>query len=236
MKQVLRPWIRIFVFFSLISTGLAVKAETVQVPENCINRISPCMVRTDASPVRFNLGGLVVRIQKQSIVKLSWDEHENRFEIFEGRLSLNLNEPQRKVQKPVRLHSVVLADPRVLVSRRFEKLDVLHLGNFFLSHYKVNGPHSELELASSDIVSKAELVGMSRFYFSSMGEFKAFLKASAATWSQSFAQETARQTKVLKRSIASVEERQRATAAEKARKAAQLKKVRDEFFYRTFER
>lgn len=223
-------------FFMIFLSGGLLKAETVQVPENCINRISPCMVRTDETAIRFNMGKLVVRVQKQSIVKLSWDERENRFEIFEGRFSLNLNEPHRKIQKIVRLHSIVLAEPRILVSRKFEKLDVLNLSNFFLSHYKVNGPHSEIELGSSDIASKAELVSMSRYYFEHMSDFKAFLSSSADTWKLSFDQETARQTKVLQRSIASVEEHQRAAAAEKARKDAQLKKVRDEFFYRTFER
>lgn len=208
-------------------------AQTVQVPENCINKISPCLVHTNNSSFEFIHDGQQVKILKEAIVKISFDEKTNNFEVINGRISLS---EQKKTQKVLLINSEPVRGGNLLVRRFTNNLAILDLNDFILSEYQTGPGTLPPAHIKADFINKKDFITFTKSYFLSIGEYKQFLALQAKNWKSEFEKQNSSQTKVLLRAIAS-EKKNAEVEAEKKRVAAeQLKKVREIFFYRTFER
>lgn len=211
-------------------------AVVVQVPENCINRSNPCLVRTESESFKFKQGDLRVQIQKNTTLKISSTDLENHFEILDGRVSINIDHKESSTEKQLSLHGVVVADPRVMVSRQQDELRILNVSNFYLSQYKIINRNTEPQLIRTEMTDKKTLIQFSRHYFENMRAFKIFLGFIEKDWRSAFKAYSENQTKVLRRTVASLQKKQQREAQRNYRNSRQTKKVRDDFFSRTFER
>ncbi len=223
-----------FVFILLLAVTLQIRAQLVQVPENCINLTSPCLVRSEDRDFQFLHRGQAVKLLKESIVKITFDDNQNNFELIEGRITLD--EKDKSIPE-LFINSKAVRSGQLYASRFGKNLKILDFKDFVLSEYltslKAAEPPQQLK---SDFVTKKDFIEFTKHYFSRTSHYKSFLVSIEKAWKQEFEKQNSSQTKVLMRSIASEEAGAKREAEFKARNAKELKKVRETFFYRTFER
>lgn len=212
--------------------SVAVHASPIQVPDACAGNVSPCLIRTAETEFRFQLNGLQVKVLPQSIVKVNSSDKAESFEVLEGRLHITDSEAWKSV---LVLNQIPQPKAAVLVSRFSDQLKILRLHDFNLSEYRIQAK-SEPKVLKSGFANKKDFIHFSKYYFQRAAEYKKFLFQSAQMWKHEFARQNEAQTKVLRRGIASVEEEKRRQGELAEKNVQQLKKVRDEFFYRTFHR
>lgn len=219
----------------LISLGFSLfsVAQTIQVPENCLNRISPCLIRTEDNFYKFKLDGRQIVMLEDAILKISVDEKKYNFEVIEGRISII---SPNKIQKSLTINNKAVVGEILLVSRFLEDLKILDLGAFILNEYHVKPAGSSSDLVSSEFINKKDFISFTRHYFQSTNQYNRFLAAEAHRWKSEFLRQNNSQTKILQRSIASEKEKAKIEASIRAQEAAQSKKLRETFFYRTFRR
>lgn len=205
----------------------------MQVPENCINRVSPCLVRAEEKDFQFNQRGQTVKILKETIVKMSFDANENNFEILEGRITLI---EQEKTTEELKVNSKPVRSGKLFASRFSKSLKVLDFNDFVLSEYVIDPPKTLPQLLKGDFINKKDFIEFTKYFYRSTAQYKGFLASIESDWKREFERQTNSQTKVLMRSIASEQEQAALESARKAREAKEAKKVRETFFYRTFER
>ena len=85
-------------------------------------------------------------------------------------------------------------------------------------------------------MSKSDLVQFTRNYFAGVDQFKKFLGSFEKNWVAEFKRQNESQTKALLRSIASEEKAVEERIKQKIREKNELKKIRNELFFRTFQR
>ena len=234
MRRQVRQLI-ILLFLILISNyplQLA-QAQTVQVPENCLNRISPCLIHTEDSAFEFNHDGQQVKLLKEAILKLSFDENSSNFEVIEGLISLN---EKKKTQKLLFINNKPVRSGLLMVNRLKNNLRILDLNDYILSEYQVISNNTEPKLIKADFIIKVDFIFFTKFYFQSVPQYRSFLSLHSQNWKNEFNKQNSNQTKVLLRNIASEQKKAKITADINAAQANQQKKARETFFYRTFER
>lgn len=214
----------------LVLSALPVLAQSVQVPEACLNRVSPCLIRTEDAGLDFTQSGFKIHLHKESILRLTFDDKSLNIDVIEGRLVVKSAQKQT-----FSLHQQPFKGSQIFISRYGSKLTVLNRDDFRLNQYNVSAGAATLPL-KSDLVNKSELVSFTKDYFSNATQYKKFLASIESDWKAAFDAENNSQSKVLMRSIASAEASAKERARQKAASADELKKVRAEFFYRTFER
>lgn len=219
-------------FFILFLLAHSAFTQTVQVPENCLSRVSPCLIHTNDSSYSFNYDGQQVTLQKEAILKISFDEQRSRFEVLDGRISLKKKAKNLKV---IWVNGVSVKAGWHLVSRNTGRLSLLDMNSFVLSTFEANG-NAAFKPVSSEFIDKNEFIGFTKFYFQNMTEYNAFLSSQSVNWKREFQKQNNNQTKVLLRTLASEREKARLEGLKKTARASESKKVRDLFFYRTFER
>ncbi|MEQ1722603.1 MAG: hypothetical protein ABL930_05470 [Pseudobdellovibrio sp.] len=222
-----------FLLILLLILTVEVQAQLVQVPENCINRVSPCLVRSEDRDFQFMHRGQAVKLLKESIVKISFDENQNNFELLEGRITLD--EKDKSVPELL-INSKAVRSGQLYASRFGKNLKILDFKDFVLSEYLTSAQGAEPQQLKSDFINKQDFIEFTKHYYSSTAQYKSFLVSIESDWKQEFKKQNNSQTKVLMRSIASEQAEAKREAEIKARNAEELKKVRDTFFYRTFER
>ena len=205
-------------------------AQVVQVPENCVNRKSPCLLRTEDSYFEFSQRNLKIKMNPETILKLEFDDSNDRIEILEGRLILDSN----KSGGNVFIHAQPFQNGLYMVSRTASRLQALHLDNFNFEIYDLK--KEATEIIRSDFIDKVELISFTKNYFSDFEKYRRFLGSIESKWKLEFEKNNNSQTKVLLRSIASEQEKAKREAEQKRKDSKSLKKVRDDFFYRTFYR
>lgn len=214
--------------------SLAAKAE-IQVPEDCINKAYPCLIRAD-NLLEFRQSHLRVTLTPKSILKITKENQSNQLnlELLTGRMSVKeVEAPQAEVS----INSIMLEVPYVLVKRESDNLDVLGLSKFTKVRYAVSFQNGEVPVrVRSYFLSKSQFVDFTRHYFPDVKTFRAFLAAIQPVWIAEFKRQNENQTKALMRSVASeekaVEDRIRQEQAEEQK----LKKIKHDFFSRTFNR
>lgn len=219
-------------FFIIFLLAHSAFTQTVQVPENCLSRVSPCLIHTNDSSYSFNYDGQQVTLQKEAILKISFDEQRSRFEVLDGRISLKKKE---KNLKAIWINGISVTAGWHMVSRSRDRLSLLDMNSFVLSIFAASGNAAFTPL-SSEFSDKNEFIGFTKFYFQNMTEYNAFLSAQSVNWKREFQKQNNNQTKVLLRTLASEREKARIEGLKKTARASESKKVRDLFFYRTFER
>ncbi len=220
-----------FVFLILFQLGA--QAE-IQVPEDCVNKISPCLIRSDSVKFEFKQGTVKVSLMKRSIIKMTDENGHINFEILKGYLSLA---EMAKADKTVSVNGVLLDSAKVFASRDKSKVQIFSVDNFMMSEYHLNFQNNDYpERVKSDLVSKSDLVDYSKNFFEQVGQFKGFLSSIEGAWKSEFKKQNESQTKALLRSIASEEKQVEERLKKQDRERAELKKVKNDFFFRTFNR
>jgi hypothetical protein len=226
--------LKIFIFILLFISTLQTRAQLVQVPENCINRVSPCLVRSEDRDFKFTHHGQAVKLLKDSVVKITFDENQNNFELLDGRITLD--EKNKSVSKLL-INSKAVRSGQLYASRFGKNLKILDFKDFLFSEFLTGaqqlGPPQQIK---SDFINKQDFIEFTKHYFSSTSQYKSFLVSVEENWKLEFKKQNNSQTKVLMRSIASEQAQEKRETVDKARNAKELKNVRDTFFYRTFHR
>ena len=209
-------------------------AQTVQVPEGCLGKVSPCLVHTDEKFFEFNYDGQKVRLLKEGILKISFDEMKSQFELIDGRIDVKNIE---KNQRALFINGNQVKTGWVMASRILRTLSILDMKTFNLSVFEqVAGSPTEFTQVRSDFIDKSDFVDFTRYYFQNLPDYKSFLLGQTGNWKREFAKQNNSQTKVLMRKIASERERAHLEARKNSAQTDESKKVRELFFYRTFER
>jgi hypothetical protein len=227
--------VKCFLVICLTFVSVSTLAQSVQVPENCINRISPCLVRTEEAAADFVQSGYKVHMLKQTIIKMTFEDKKLDIDLLEGQLKINSS---KKPIEQLSLREQEFSGARILYAKRFDSdLSVLRLDDFKISEFEATtGNEDNTKKIRSNFATKNDLIEFTRTFFSTVPEYKKFLGSIQGSWKKAFERENSNQTKVLMRSVASINEAAAAETARKAVESKKLKKVRDEFFYRTFER
>lgn len=227
-------------FLTLLVSGLtfvftlAAGAE-IQVPEDCINKSYPCLIRADQI-LEFRQAHLSITLTPKSILKITEEKQTKQLnlELLTGRMSV------KEVQAPqmeVSLNSIMLEVPHVMVKREQENLDILSLSKFTKVRYAVNFHNGEVPVrVRSYFLSKIQFVDFTRHYFADVKSFGSFLSSIQPFWVAEFKRQNESQTKALMRSVASEEKAVEDRIRQEQEQEQKLKKIRDEFFFRTFNR
>jgi len=222
----------IVIFLSLVS--LWAQAE-IQVPEDCINKTYPCLIRAD-SQIEFKQAHLFITLTPKSIVKITKDNDTSQlnFELLTGRMSVKETSAS---DLAVAVNSVLVEVPYIFVKRERDELDILNLSKFTRVRYSINIQNNNVPVrVRSNFFSKSDFVDFTRHYFSDIGQFKNFLTAVQSDWVAEFKNQNESQTKALMRSVASEEKAVEDRVRQEQERERQIKKVKDEFFFRTFSR
>jgi len=226
----MKPFLLVLVFFATVS----LKAE-IQVPEDCINKTYPCLVRADQL-LEFKQAHLLVTLTPKSIVKITKDSNDSQlnFELLTGRLSVKEVETAAWA---VSVNAVMLEVPHAMIKRDHDELDVLNLIKFTKVRYAINIQNNNVPVrVRSYFLSKSEFVDFTRHYFAETKAFKNFLTGIQSLWIAEFKSQNESQTKALMRSVASEEKAAEDRVRQEQERERQIKKVKDEFFFRTFNR
>lgn len=215
----------------LLCISFFAEAHVVQVPENCIDRISPCLIRSESVDFQFKHKGQLVKLLKDSIVKITFDEYVNNFNLIEGRLILTEKE---KLASELVINSKSVRSGYLFISRAMNSLSILDMNDFVFNEYEIMPTKAEMSQVRSDFINKQDFVEFTKKFYSSTVQYKSFLSSIESSWKLEFNKQNRHQTKVLKRSIASELETAQKEQQRKAALSQELKKVRETFFYRTF--
>lgn len=220
------------VLLSTLAFAVSVNAETVQVPELCASKQSPCVIRTDQQFFIYKEQGLQIKIVRDTIVKIIKTENHLNFDILKGRIELQEYEPTKGTAS---INDVLIDGSRVMAHRLRDSLEIFDINTFNLGRYQIKqGVYPER--LSHNFISKSDLVQFTRHYFASVDHFKNFLVSIEKSWVAEFKRQNESQTKALLRSIASEEKAVEERVKQKMRENSELKKVRNELFFRTFQR
>lgn len=218
--------------FSALVFAASAQSETVQVPELCAAKQSPCVIRTEDQFFIYKEQGLQIKIVRESIVKIIKTENHLSFDILKGRIELQEYEASKGTAS---INDVLIDGSRVMAHRLRESLEIYDIGSFSLSRYHIkHGVYPER--LSQNFISKADLVQFTRHYFTKVDQFKTFLTSIEKNWTAEFKRQNESQTKALLRSVASEEKAVEERVQQKMREDKELKKVRNELFFRTFQR
>lgn len=219
----------------LFSLSLAVEAQTIQVPEKCAARTSPCIIKTLTEDYKFSYQGYDVNISPETIIKISNDKNHYNFDVLKGHLSLE--RVKASPENTASIDTVMIDSDHIMASRDGASLKVLNLEHFVLSEYKIEGGAEAYAVRlKSDFASKTELIGFAKNHFEKVAELRRFLSSVEEDWVKEFKHQNDLQTKALMRSVASEDEEAQKQALERRRLDEQRKKSRNQLFYRTFER
>lgn len=221
-------------FFCLLSFA-TVQAQTIQVPEKCAARTTPCLIKTMNEKYKFSYEGYEVIISPDTIIKISRDQKHFNFDVLKGHISLE--KTKASSENTASIDTVMVDSDHVMASRDASSLRVLNLEHFTLTDYTIEGgPEVYAVRLNSGFASKTELINFSKNHFEKVADLRRFLNSIEEDWVAEFKRQNDLQTKALMRSVASEEEEAQKKALERRRLDEQRKKARNELFYRTFER
>ncbi|MBC7420692.1 MAG: hypothetical protein H7328_08185 [Bdellovibrio sp.] len=213
-----------------------VKAELIQVPENCIQIAAvPCLVRSaKQEALQSKNKDYSYLVDSHSITKWISFGVVTKLDLLDGTLYVKKAEDS---QTTFNVNDIQVKANSFFVARDKQKLKILDGEKFLMTEYQLS---SNKEIGSVvvkiDFVDKKNLISFLSNFFHTKEQLVQYLKKSEGNWIKEFASQNANQTKVLVRSIASVEDQERNRLLKKQYDEKELKKVRETFFYRTFYR
>ena len=217
-------WVLVFLL------SLTTQAKVLEVPEDCFSKKnSPCLIQSGEQDEILNLEKLSVRITKNTI--LQWTDFTDvSLDILKGHLHVLKND------KSFKLNEIYISKNQQLIERQSALITSLDLNSFVLSTYKLADIRSNTVLLRTSFLEKTELLSYVSRFFERRNSYAQFLHAIEKPWKKEFISLTESQTKVLNRAVASAEQAEKRVLEEKASQSDELKKVREQFFYRTFYR
>lgn len=220
---------------SLLILSLEVKAGQIFVPENCLQmKIVPCLLKANSHvSIKNKKEDFEYKLTNSTILRWNKFGALINLEVMQGEAYIKTNE----AIGPLTLNGIEVKSNEVFISRVGNELKILDMKTFFLTQYQLPQiGKGQLIMIQSDFLSKIDLVNFISKYFKAKSQLVVYLKAIEKSWKKEFIIQNENQTKVLRRSIASIEEDERQKALKKQNQIKELKKVRETFFNRTFYR
>lgn len=219
----------------LVSFSGVKAAEVISVPENCFAlKISPCLLRSSGFQELTNQDkAYKISLKANSIIKIQQLNPELQVEILQGHLII------QSLDKRVfsfKVNEVKLNSNQIFARTEQKKIRIYDIHNFMMSEYTLGMTETEINLEKADFSTKNEMVNFISDFYPQKNVMLSFLKTIEDPWQKEFKIQTESQTKVLQRSIASVEKAEKQKKLEAKMHSVELKNVRDLFFYRTFYR
>ncbi|MBC7742970.1 MAG: hypothetical protein H7061_12290 [Bdellovibrionaceae bacterium] len=221
---------------SILTTAHVAQAEVIQVPEDCLAlQSTPCLMRASQNELLKIPNSLqTLHLGPRSIIKITQIDLQFEVELLDGTLFFEQNLEKLKSAK---LNGITVPKVSFFASREGARLKILNSSKFLLSEYDLGlGREGGHELAKIDFLNKKDLISYLAPFFAGKRSLVEYLKSHEAAWRREFTAQNSTQTKVLRRSIASVEEDEKQLLARKIKESQDIKKVRETFFYRTFYR
>lgn len=214
----------------------SVYAELISLPEACFERqVAPCLMKVTGaknlvqSKLHFEVGLDVI-----AILKIKSFSKPLQIELLQGSISI---QALASHDLDLKLNEISFRSKQVFARMQKRKMTVYDTQSFILSEYDLgDSPDQEAVLAKADFPTKVSLVRFVAGFFHQKNKLMSFLKQIEPAWQKEFKAQTDRQTKVLKRSVASLEMSEIEKRLQAEAEVEELKKVRDLFFYRTFYR
>ncbi len=223
-------------FLLIFLASLSCWAQMVSIPEDCLTKkISPCLIRAETpQSIQIPLQNLSIKLKSNTIFKVLHFESEPRFELLQGAVQISELDQKNKV---FYLNQVHLESKQIFSEREAQQLKIYDVRHFILSDYQVTDQaDKENVIVKADFLNKKDMIKFITNYITEKKVLLEFLKAIEKDWQKEFKILTDNQTKVIKRSVASIENDEKAKARRKQQEIEELKKVRELFFYRTFYR
>ncbi len=212
----------------LVIKNQAAHAAILEVPEFCYTKkVSPCLTQIQNSSEPMQVGSATFRVNPNSI--LQWNDFKDlSVDLLKGSLVVTGN------TVPFKLNEIYISKSSQMIQRRENLILGLDLKSFILSTYKLSEVRSNTVLLKSEFMEKPQLLKYVSTFFERKVAYVEFLKSIENLWKAEFVSQTTIQTKVLERSVASSEQSGKAENAAQLRQQLELKKVREQFFNRTF--
>ncbi len=210
-------------------------AELIQVPENCLEKsITPCLVRASQQEVVSSADKKFQYLfGSKSITKWTQFGSQPEVELLEG----HLHSKVISAAAHLTLNGIKPNSSSFFALRQKQKLRILDGEKFIHSEYLLSASAEVGNVISKvEFLDKRNLVSFLAHFFPTKTQLLHFLKKNESAWAKQFALQNANQTKVLKRAIASVENKEKDDLLRQQLEQQEAKKVRQTFFYRTFYR
>jgi hypothetical protein len=133
------------------------------------------------------------------------------------------------------LNNVAVDSGKVMGNRERDSLRILSLVDFSLSHYSISEENFPVR-KGSQFINKKDLVFFTAHFYTNAAEYRSFLASAQKDWGVEFKRQNVSQTKALMRSIASQQQQEKELSEKLQREEQERKRVRENFFYRTFHR
>lgn len=221
--------VEVIVFFlSIIS--LAAEGRVTTVPEDCFDKKqTPCLTQVDEHEETLGIGKASLRIKAGTI--LHWKNFSDiSVDILKGAFHITGSE------NALKLNEIPITKKNQMLQKQENTILSLDLDSFILSTYALSAQRANTVLLSTSFLEKPDLLKYAAQFFERKSAFITYLKAVEPKWKTEFKHNTASQSKTLSRAVASAEETDKIEMLEKERLTQELKKVREQFFYRTFYR
>lgn len=229
--------IKVCLAFFLFSFSFQALAEILSIPENCLTKeISPCLIKTTERQVlQGHSKNFMLTTDENTVVKVLQFETPIQIKLLQGRLTLRSGLKKALVFQlnDVKFESIML----FAGVDQDKKMKVYDAQNFILSAYDLpTSDQDEVVISKSEFLSKLDMIRFLSAYFPEKKSLQTYLHSIENNWKKELEIQAKSQTIALKRSIASIEESQNEEKRRHKAEEAELKKVREMFFYRTFYR
>ncbi len=214
----------------LFFLNVVARGNMLEVPEGCFSKKNaPCLTQINANEETLSINEIAFRVTADSILqwknfnKVSLDLLKGEIQVSENLTTFKLNE-------------IPILNKNQMMQRQDNVILRLDLQSFILSTYDLSRERANSVLLKSSFLEKADFLKFTSNFFARKSAFVSFLNSVQTPWKAQLLNQSENQTKVLKRAVASAEESKATEIQEKLLISAELKKVREQFFYRTFYR
>ena len=171
-------------------------------------------------------------LNEDTILKFFNFDDDVVLDVLEGGLRVNANSKELVL---LSINHIKINANTIFAQRNKTKMKFFNTQDFMLSQYEINA-EKENTILVTDLPSKKDMIEFASSFYQQKNELLSFMKQNQASYDKEFKLQTERQTKVLQRSVASVENAEHEKKIQQKKDSDELKKVRDLFFYRTFYR
>lgn len=226
---------RRFFFFLIWFVGLEANAEILSIPENClIQETSPCLLKSSENQILKSKSKMFsLAVEAESIIKILQFSSPYQFELIQGKVIVGATS-----KSPIQftLNQVPFHSKTIFAKFDTEKrLQVYDAKNFILAEYEsATEKQQEVVIRKSEFLAKLDMIRFLSEFYPNKKSLLSYLKSIESSWKNELKLQTKDQTIALQRSIASIEKAEQESKAQAEKEAAELKKVRRQFFYRTF--
>ena len=222
----------IYAFIFLLTITAKANQGAVQVPEACAGRVSPCLLKAKDKMFNFTVSDVEFKVLPESIIKVSHNSNQIDVNILKGRVYVSSS---GKNDTAIYVNMVLSDASSFMAAGNSEGLQILSLDRFTLAKFKLTDKSVPTRL-SENFLSKIEFIEFTKDFFVTIKDYRAFLSDVEHNWTAEFQRQNENQTKALLRSIASEEQKAEERVKRQMQEELERKRVRGEFFYRTFQR